>query len=315
MKVIVIGGTGHIGTYLVPKLVEAGANVSVISRQQREPYQPHGAWKKVKLINLDREALELQNDFGESIRALEADVVIDLICFTPESNQQLVDALRGQVQQFLHCGTIWVHGPIVEAPTTEAAERRPFGDYGIKKAQIERDLLKEARQNGFPASILHPGHIVGPGWTPLNPAGHFNNKAFETLAKGKPLALPNFGLETVHHVHADDVAQGFFKAMFNWSSAVGESFHTVSPQALSLRGYAEKMSLYFGQEAKLEFLPWDEFKQTVSEQEAQAVWDHIMHSPNCSIAKAQQLINYQPRYSSLEAVQEAVKWLRDKGEF
>ena len=315
MKVVVIGGTGHIGTYLVPKLVEAGADVTVVSRQQREPYQPHGAWKKVKQVSLDREALERSGQFGESIRAFEPDAVIDLICFTPESNQHLVEALRGQVQQFLHCGTIWVHGPTVEAPTTEAAERKPFGDYGIKKAQIEKDLLNEARKNGFPASILHPGHIVGPGWTPLNPSGHFNNKAFETLAKGETLTLANFGLETVHHVHADDVAQTFFKALLNWSTAVGESFHTVSPQALSLRGYAERMALYFGQQAKLEFLPWDEFKTTLSEQEAQTVWDHIMHSPNCSIAKAQRLINYQPRYSSLDAVKEAVCWLRQQGEF
>ena len=313
MKCIVIGGTGHIGTYLIPRLVDLGAEITVVSRQQREPYQPNGAWKYVKQVSLDREALEKQNTFGEKIRELNPDVVIDLICFTPESNQQLVDALRGHVQHFLHCGTIWTHGPSVEVPTTEATPRRPFGEYGINKAKIEEDLLNEAQRNGFPASILHPGHIVGLGWNPLNPAGHFNNKVFETLAKGETLALPNFGLETVHHVHADDVAQSFIKAMLNWSSAVGESFHTVSPQALTLRGYAERMALWFGQEARLEFLPWNEFKQTISEQEAQAVWDHIEHSPNCSIAKAQKLINYQPRYSSLEAVQESVRYLLDKG--
>lgn len=313
MKITVIGGTGHIGTYLVPKLVEAGANVSVVSRQQRESYLPNGAWKKVNRLELDRDKLEQESSFGEAIRATEPDVVIDLICFTPESNRHLVEALRGKVQMFLHCGTIWVHGPSVEVPTTEAAERRPFGDYGIKKAQIEQDLLHEARQNGFPASIIHPGHIVGPGWNPLNPAGHFNNKAFETLAKGQPLALANFGLETVHHVHADDVAQGFFKAMQNWSTAVGQSFHAVSPQALTLRGYAERMAVYFGREAKLEYLPWEQFKQTVSEEEAQAVWDHIVHSPNCSIEKAQRLINYQPRYSSLEAVRESVESLKQRG--
>lgn len=309
MDVVVIGGTGHIGTFLVPKLVELGASVTVVSRQKREPYQPNGAWKKVKHVTLDREELEQKSSFGERIRALAPDVVVDLICFTPASNEQLVEALRGHVQQFLHCGTIWVHGPSAEVPTTEAAERRPFGDYGVNKAQIERELLREARQNGFPASILHPGHIVGPGWTPLNPAGHFNPHVFEVLAKGEPLALPNFGLETVHHVHADDVAQSFVSAMLNWSAAVGESFHAVSSQALTLKGYAERMALWFGQEARLEFLPWKEFKASVSEEEAQATWDHIMHSPNCSIAKAKRLIDYQPRYSSLEAVQQAVNWL------
>ena len=40
------------------------------------------------------------------------------------SAQQLVEALRGSVAHLLHCGTIWVHGPSVEVPTTEAEPRR-----------------------------------------------------------------------------------------------------------------------------------------------------------------------------------------------
>ena len=46
MRIVVIGGTGHVGTYMVPRLVEAGHEVIVISRAQRQPYQPHGAWKQ-----------------------------------------------------------------------------------------------------------------------------------------------------------------------------------------------------------------------------------------------------------------------------
>jgi nucleoside-diphosphate-sugar epimerase len=221
--------------------------------------------------------------------------------------------LRGHIQHFLHCGTIWTHGPSTEVPTTEATPRKPFGEYGIQKAAIEADLLNEARRNHFPATVLHPGHIVGPGWNPLNPAGHFNPKVFETLSSGKELALPNFGLETVHHVHADDVAQSFIKAMLNWSNAVGESFHVVSPAALTLRGYAEKMSAWFGREAKLKFLPWETWKTTVTQEEARATWDHIAHSPNCSIEKARRLLGYEPRYTSLQAVEESVSWLIKTG--
>ena len=40
MKIIVIGGTGHIGTYLVPHLVEAGHEVINVSRGQRQPVPP-----------------------------------------------------------------------------------------------------------------------------------------------------------------------------------------------------------------------------------------------------------------------------------
>ncbi|HEX2906105.1 MAG TPA: NAD-dependent epimerase/dehydratase family protein [Phototrophicaceae bacterium] len=309
MRVVIIGGSGHVGTYLVPRLVAAGHEVINITRGQREPYQPHAAWKQVQSVVIDRQTQEINGTFGAHIRDLHPDVVIDMICFTLDSARQLVEGLRGQVGQLLHCGTIWVHGPSVEVPTTEEQPRRPFGDYGIQKAAIESYLLNEARRNGFPATVLHPGHIVGPGWTPLNPAGHFNPQVFAVLAQGEPLTLPNLGMETVHHVHADDVAQAFMQAMTHWSSAVGESFHVVSPAALTLRGYAEAVAAWFGQDANLTYQPWETWKTTVSETEAQATWDHIAHSPNCSSTKAQKRLDYQPRYRSLEAVYEAMNWL------
>lgn len=311
MRVVVIGGTGHIGTYLLPKLVEAGHEVISVSRQQRTPYRSHAAWQSVQQVSIDRSEAEHAGTFARQIRELESDAVIDLICFTPESAQHLVEALRGQVQHFLHCGTIWVHGSSAQVPTMETQPRRPFGEYGIKKAAIEAYLLQEARRTGFPATVLHPGHIVGPGWVPVNPAGNFDPRVFAQLARGQEVRLPNFGMETVHHVHADDVAQAFMQALDNWSGAVGESFHAVSPAALTLRGYAEAMADWFGRPAQLKFVPWEEWRKGVPESEEQATWDHIAHSPNCSIEKAQRSIGYQPRHGSLQAVQESVRWLID----
>ena len=198
-------------------------------------------------------------------------------------------------------------------PTTEMAPRRPFGDYGIKKSAIEAYLLEAARRHDFPATIVHPGHIVGPGWEPLNPAGHFDPNVFGMLAKGEELALPNLGMETVHHVHADDVAQVFMGAIANRSAAVGEAFHAVSPAAITLRGFAEAIAQWFGREAKLAFLPWPEWKRIHPEVRVQQTFDHIAHSPNCSIAKAERMLGYRPRYSSLEGVFESLAWLIDQG--
>lgn len=309
MRVVIIGGSGHVGTYLVPRLVEMGHEVIHVSRQQREPYQAHGAWLHVRQVAIDRGSAEAEGSFGFQIAALQPDAVIDLICFTLDSARQLAVALRGTVRHFLHCGTIWVHGPSAVVPTTETQSRRPFGEYGIQKAAIEAYLLGEAQRGNFPATILHPGHIVGPGWAPLNPAGHFSTGVFAQLARGEELALPNLGLETVHHVHADDVAQSFTQAMTHWSTAVGESFHVVSPAAVTLRGYAEAVAGWFGQEVRLRYLPWEEWRTTVSSDEARATWDHIAHSPNCSIEKARRAIDFRPRYSSFQAVREAVEWL------
>jgi nucleoside-diphosphate-sugar epimerase len=313
-RVVIIGGSGHVGTYLVPRLVEAGHEVVNVSRGQRRAYVPHAAWKQVRDVALDRDAEEKAGSFGAKIRDLRPDIVVDMICFTLDSARHLAAALEGRVSHFLHCGTIWVHGPSVAVPTTEATPRRPFGDYGVQKAAIEAYLLHAARRDGFPASVVHPGHIVGPGWNPLNPAGHFDPQVFSAIARGEELALPNFGLETVHHVHADDVAQVFCKAIDRWSASVGEAFNAVSPAAVTLRGYAEAMYAWFGQKPRLRFLPWPEWKAAQArEEDATATWEHIARSPCHSIDKSQRLLGYAPRYGSFEAVCEAVTWLVQEG--
>jgi nucleoside-diphosphate-sugar epimerase len=73
------------------------------------------------------------------------------------------------------------------------------------------------------------------------------------------------------------------------------------------------MAAWFGRPAVLSFLPWEEWKTTVSESEAAATWDHIAHSPCCSIAKAERLLGYRPRYTSLQAVCESVTWMIQHG--
>lgn len=313
-KIVVIGATGHIGTYLIPRLAMAGHEVVAVSRGVAAPYQQSHVWRHVRTVVLDRSAEEAAGKFGTAIAALGADVVVDLICFTEPSHRQLADALERRINHFIHIGTIWTHGTAAVVPTPESAIKYPFGDYGIAKAAIEADLLARARLRGFPATIVHPGHIVGPGWAPLNPAGHFNPDVFSTIARGETLALPNFGLETVHHVHADDVAQVIVRAIDNRSQAVGESFHAVSGAAVTLRGYAEAMFRWFGHQPKLSFAGFDEWAKLQNAEEAKATWEHILRSPNCSIEKGRRLLGYAPRYTSLEAVQEAVTWLIADGQ-
>jgi len=309
MRIVIIGGAGHIGTYLTPRLVEAGHTVLNVSRGQSRPYQTHPAWSAVETVTLDRAAAEADRTFGPRLAALHPDAVIDLICYTLESVRHLVPALSGNIAHFLHCGTIWVHGRSIEVPLTEDAPRHPTSDYGVRKVAIESYLVTEARVHNFPATVLHPGHIVGRGWVPLNPAANFNPAVFTALARGEELALPNIGMETLHHVHADDVAQAFVQALNHRSVSLGESFHVVSPAALTLAGYAEIVASWFNRPANLKFVPWETWAASVSEKEARITWDHISRSPNCSIAKAARLLEYRPRYRSPEAVRDALSWL------
>lgn len=313
-RTVIIGGSGHVGGYLVPRLVEAGHEVVNVTRGQSRPYRPHAAWSAVRTEIADRAAMEADGSFGARIAALKPDIVIDMIAFRLESTQHLVAALRGAVQHFIHCGTIWVYGHNTAVPATEDQPLNPFGEYGTQKAAIETWLLSEAARTDFPATVFRPGHIVGPGWAPLNPAGHFDPAVFSAIARGETLALPNFGLETVHHVHAEDLARLVMAIIASRATAIGETFNAVSPQAINLRGYAEAMYRWFGHEPQLSYQPFDTWKLGVPDKDAQATWEHIVRSPSHSMAKAKRLLGYEPHYSSLEAVQEAVTWLLEQGQ-
>src|SRR4051794_14136403 len=137
MRVVVIGATGHIGSYLVPRLVRAGHQVVALSRGDREPYHPDPAWEQVERIAVDRAQEDRDGRFGDRMADLAADTVVDLICFTEDSARRLVEALRPAGPHLIHCGSIWVHGTLTEVPVTEQAPRRPWGEYGIGKARIE----------------------------------------------------------------------------------------------------------------------------------------------------------------------------------
>ena len=154
-RVVVIGATGHIGSYLVPRLVRAGHDVIAVSRGERKPYHDAVEWRAVERVNVDRAAEDVAGTFGRRIADLQPDAVVDLICFTPASAQHLVDALRPARPLLLHCGTIWVHGRTARVPVTEDEPRTGFGEYGVNKVAVEALLNDETLAGGVQIGRAH----------------------------------------------------------------------------------------------------------------------------------------------------------------
>jgi nucleoside-diphosphate-sugar epimerase len=312
-RIAVIGATGHVGTYLVPRLVRAGHDVVALSRGERAPYAPAPEWNAVQRVQADREAEDRAGTFGARIAALDADAVIDMICFTPESARQLTEALRPAKPLLVHCGTIWVHGPAARVPVTEDEPRTAYGDYGTGKAAIEAHLHRETIAGGVPSIVIHPGHIVGPHWPAITPAGNLDAGVWHALATGGALPLPDLGLGVLHHVHADDVAQAFERALSR-PAAIGASFHAVSEQAMTLRGLAHGVARWFGRAANLELVEWSDYEARVGSGHADTTREHVNRSIAASIDRAKAVLGYAPRYTTLQALHEALTGLVARGE-
>src|SRR6204780_4567091 len=276
-RVVVIGATGDIGSYLVPRLVRGGHEVIAMSRGGRDPYHPSPEWAAVTQVTVDRAAEDEAGTFGDRIAALEADAVVDLICFPAAAARQLGDALRPSRPLLVHCGTIWVHGLALRVPVTEDEPRTAYGEYGTGKAEIEALLHRETLAGGVPAIVLHPGHISGPGWPVITPAGNLDPGVWTSLAAGQALALPDQGLGVLHHVHADDVAQAFELALSR-PTAIGGSFHVAAEQAITGRGLAAGVARWFGREPVLDFVSWDELARRAGPEHAEVTREHTSRS-------------------------------------
>lgn len=306
-NILVLGATGHIGSYLVPALVQAGYQTTAVSRSRRTPYsKDNPAWEKAERFSGTRE---------EGIRLLESrhyDAIIDLIPYTKEDAALLTSAMQRTGHgsaRLLSIGSLWIYDRKYVSPVPETHPRTATDPYGVGKTEIEAFLREEYRKNGLAFTVLHPGHICGWGWDPIGPQGTRSREALRTVLRGDPLDLPDRGQATLHHVHAEDIAS-LCLACLSDDRAVGESFHIAAPEALTLTGYAQGLYAHFGKEPAIRYIPYDAFMASLSAEEAATAREHIDRSPCASMEKAKDLLGFVPAHHALDTVLEAIDSIR-----
>ncbi len=312
MKAVVIGATGHIGTYLVPQLAEAGYEVTAVTRSASRPYEHHPAWDAAQRLLLDRS----QAGFARAVADVGAEVVVDLVAFTPDQVRAMVDALTGgPLRHYLVASSIWADGRTEVNPVTEDHPRRALDQYGRDKTAIEEFLRRAWQRDAFPATVVMPGQISGPGWDIISPLGNTDHRVFQTIAESGEVVLPNFGQEILHHVHGYDVAQVFRDAVVHREAALGECFHAVADEGLTTYGCALAVARVLGAEPRISFLGWERWVEEcgLSEDAVKSTYLHLARSGHFSNEKARRLLGYRPRYTTTETVEAAVRSYAERG--
>jgi nucleoside-diphosphate-sugar epimerase len=64
----------------------------------------------------------------------------------------------------------------------------------------------------------------------------------------------------------------------------------------------------------LDLVDWPEFERRAGAEHAGATREHVGRSIAASIDRARRVLGYEPRYSSLDALREAVRWLAENGQ-
>ena len=139
---------------------------------------------------------------------MEPDIIVDLVNFNIAETKKIIEGFSGTgLSHYLYCSSCWAHGMAETLPFDQDDLRiEPLDDYGKDKFASEMYLKEQYKKNGFPATIVMPGQISGPGWTIIKTWGNTSMRVFHDIADGKEIALPNFGQENLHHDHGYDVA-------------------------------------------------------------------------------------------------------------
>ena len=175
-KVLVTGGSGFIGSHLIPKLVELEYDVYSLERYVTGRYVLGGR-RIVKTVFGD-----LRDHFiiRDLIRKIQPDAVVHLASISAVSysydhpNEVLETNSLGTVnlaecclrevphfKHFLFAGTSEEYGNQEETPIKETAELRPCSPYAVSKVAADKYLQYMRDAYNFPVTVLRNFNTYG----------------------------------------------------------------------------------------------------------------------------------------------------------
>lgn len=219
MRILVLGGSGFIGSHIVEGLLAEGHFVRVLDRSLPLTHQ------KVEFI---------QMDFNDVLTLSEAligiDVVLHLVSTSvpSTSNQDPVSDVNGnlintikllevmrssdvsKIIYFSSGGTVYGHPEFT--PMDELHPTNPVCSYGIVKLAIEKYLKMYAELYGFTSIILRPSNPYGPGQRRMGVQG-FIGTCINMAMNDKTLTIWGDGSVIRDYIHVSDVVSATLKAI------------------------------------------------------------------------------------------------------
>lgn len=324
--VLVIGGTGFIGKYLVEKLVERGYGVRVVTRNMNAGNITLAGMP----VELVQGSLRDPDFLDEALKGI--DTVYDLAKALGDTwdeyyqNDVLVTqtiaerALAAKVKRFIYTGTIDSYYSAkaedvitCDTPLDQNIKHRNL--YARSKKACEDLLMAMYREKGLPVTIFRPGVVIGKGCPPA----HWGVGMWQS---DNMVQYWGDGSNKLPLVLVEDVAEGLALAMDVASEKIlGKAFNLVDEPFINAQEYARIVSEESG--IKVITIPtpiWKHFLADAMKNAAKFAihhpkrlvpsyrdWDSRAHRAYYDCSVTRETLGWQPAASKERIIEEGVK--------
>jgi len=192
MRVLIIGGSGFVGSALVPRLKQEGHDVSLLNRGSR----PISGVKQFIADRDDPAALATEG--------AEFDAVIDTSSYTGEQTRLAFEVFGSQTGRWIHLSSAAVYrGPSGTLPSESdpVGGADVWGEYGREKSHADQYLLTQTQT---PVAIIRPPYLYGP----LNDLDR-ERFIWSRVLSSRPVIVPGVGDAAIQFLYINDLADLF----------------------------------------------------------------------------------------------------------
>ncbi len=316
MNILVTGGGGYIGSFMVEALLERGDNVSVIDNFERgykDAVDPRAQIIEGDLLDKTFVASVFNNSSFDAIIHFAGLISVAESMREPgmyfESNimgaLNLIDCIKEKNTKFIFSSTAAVYGNPVKLPIPEDHPKNPTSPYGVSKLMVE-DMLNWYNQiYGLPFIALRYFNASGAALDGSmgerhNPESHIIPIAINAVIENKEFHVYGTSYDTPDgtcvrdYIHVNDLIDAHLLALDKMSEKSHASYNVGTGI-----GYSNKDVISMVEKIA------DKKLQVVEDEKRSGDPDSLIADP--TMIKSD--LGFEPKHSSLETiVSSAYKW-------